>query len=104
MSSVRTNVNDGVASTDYRKCNLWTRLRENALSLVELADFLKQDHSSLRHAARRIERRIGTDGLLARKLEGVEELERVAEGRASKYQKDREKNKAHTTIEEIKER
>jgi hypothetical protein len=42
--------------------------------------------------------------LLARKLEGVEELERVAVGRVSKYQKDGGKNKAHTTIEEIKER
>jgi chromosomal replication initiation ATPase DnaA len=42
-----------------------------ALSLVKLAEFLKRDLSGLSQAARRIERRIGTDGLLARKLEEV---------------------------------
>jgi chromosomal replication initiation ATPase DnaA len=42
-----------------------------ALSLVELAGFLKRDLSGLSQAARRIERRIGSDGLPAWKLEEV---------------------------------
>jgi len=38
--------------------------------LVELGELLKRDLAGLSQAARRIERRIGTDSLLARKLEG----------------------------------
>lgn len=41
------------------------------LSLAELAEFLKRDLSGLSQAARRVERRIGTDSLLARKMEDV---------------------------------
>ena len=48
------------------------------LSLEELAEFLKRDFSGLSQAARRIERRVGTDSLLARKLEKVTKSLRIS--------------------------
>jgi REP element-mobilizing transposase RayT len=53
-----------------------------ALSLVKLAEFLKRDLSGLSQAARRIERRIGTDGLLARKLEEVSRCLKISDCQA----------------------
>lgn len=54
----------------------------NSLSLVQLAEFLKRDLSGLSQAARRIERRIGTDGMLARKLEEVSGSLRISDCQA----------------------
>jgi hypothetical protein len=51
----------------------------DALSLVQLAEFLKRDLSGLSQAARRMERRIGTDDLLARKLAEVSGSLRISD-------------------------
>jgi len=53
-----------------------------SLSLVKLAEFLKRDLSGLSQAARRLERRIETDGLLARKLEEVSGNLRISDCQA----------------------
>jgi REP element-mobilizing transposase RayT len=53
-----------------------------ALSLVRLADFLKRDLSGLSQAARRIERRIGSDALLAKKLDEVSRSLRISDCQA----------------------
>ena len=52
------------------------------LSLVELGELLKRDLSGLSQAARRIERRIGTDSLLAIKLEKVSRSLRISDCQA----------------------
>ena len=52
------------------------------LSLIQLAAFLKRDLSGLSQAAGRMERRIGADGLLARKFEEVAENLRISNCRA----------------------
>ncbi len=49
-----------------------------ALSLVELARFLKRDLSGLSQAARRIERRAGTDSLLCVKVEKMSDKLRIS--------------------------
>jgi len=50
----------------------------DSLSLIELAGFLKRDLSGLSHAARRIERRVETDGLLGAKWQEVSENLRIS--------------------------
>lgn len=53
------------------------------LALVELAEFLKRDLAGLSHAARRMERRMATDDLLAGKLEEVSRNLRISDCQAS---------------------
>lgn len=53
-----------------------------ALSLVSLSEFLKRDLSGLSQAVRRIERRIGMDGVLNRKLEKVSGNLRISDCQA----------------------
>ena len=50
----------------------------DSLSLIELAGFLKRDLSGLSQGARRIERRIGTDGLLGGKIKEIAEGLRIS--------------------------
>ncbi len=53
-----------------------------AMSLVKLAEFLKRDLSGLSQAARRLEQRIQTDTLLARKLKEVSRRLRISDCQA----------------------